>query len=60
MRYQDKKVRNSLRYKIKMWFFRITRQDIGKAIKTIIYGLEEFLVLILVFLFIFIVPHFFH
>lgn len=60
MRYSDRKIRNSWQYKFKMWFFHLTCQDIGKAAQKIFYEIEEFLVLILIFLFIFVIPHFFH
>jgi len=60
MRAQDRKIRNSLRYKIKMWFFRLTFQDIQKGIKISWGFIIEILTAIIGFIFLFIVPALLH
>ena len=52
--------RNSLQYKIKMWFRHLTFQDIKKAIDFSIALLFDIFMAILIFITIFILPAFFH
>lgn len=60
MRYQDRKIRNSLRYKIKMWFLKVTFQDFITYCKTLFSWVNEFVIIAIVFILIFVLPHFFH
>ena len=60
MRANDKKIRNSLKYKIKMWFYRLTFRDVKKGIKIFYETVFEIIILILSFLLLFIIPAFFH
>ena len=60
MRYQDRKIRNSLRYKIKMWFYYLTFNDIRKGIKNTVFFIIDMFIVILGFLMLFVLPAFFH
>ena len=56
----DKKRRNSLKYKIKMWFRCLTLRDIKRYIDIGLSLLFEILIGILGFILIFIIPALFH
>lgn len=61
MRHQDLKKRKTIWYKIKLWFLRISFQDIIYILKTIFSWAFEFVIAGLAFvLLLFIIPHFFH
>lgn len=52
--------RKTLRYKIKMWFYHLTFNDIKKGIKNIVFFIIDMFVVILGFLMLFVLPAFFH
>lgn len=52
--------RNTLSYKIRMWFYRLTLEDVINVIKKIVYYTFNSIMLLLAFLMLFIFPHFFH
>lgn len=60
MRYQDRQIRNSLQYKIKMWFYHLTFRDVGRAAKISFITANEILIFIFGFIIIFVLPHLFH
>lgn len=60
MRKNDWKIRNSLKYKIKMWFYRLTFRDIAHVMKEIFNFTFEIVIAILGFIFIFIIPALLH
>ena len=60
MRARDKKIRNSLKYKVEMWIYYLTFEDIKKGTKIILKNAIEIVTLILGFLLLFIAPAFFH
>ena len=61
MRRQDLRRRKTIWYKIKLWFLRITFQDIIHIVKIIFSWVFEFVIMGLTFiLLLFIIPHFFH
>ena len=60
MRYQDYKRRKSFQYKIKMWFYRLTFRDIEKFMQICGKCVIEIVIMILSFVLIFIIPHFFY
>lgn len=60
MRCQDRKIRNSLRYKIKKWFYHLTFQDVKKATKISVSFLLEIFAVVLGFFLLFVLPAFFH
>ena len=60
MRYYDKHKRNSLIYKMKLWFLRMTFRDIVSYMKNISLTLLDFVMIGIGFLIIFILPHLFH
>ena len=53
------KYRNTIQYKIKMWFLHLTFKDIIKWIKTVVNFMLEILIAILGFIVVFILPAFF-
>lgn len=55
-----KRTRKSLSYKINMWFYRLTFQDIKKFINNITLTILEILMILLGFLIIFLLPALFH
>lgn len=55
-----KRTRKSLSYKINMWFYRLTFQDIKKVIINIILTILEILMFMLTLSLIFIIPALFH
>ena len=55
-----KRTRNSLSYKVKMWFYRLTCRDIKYIVKIIFSFMLEFIIIFLGFISIFILPAFFH
>lgn len=55
-----KRTRKSLSYKINMWFYRLTFQDIKKVINNITLTILEMLMILLGFLIIFLLPALFH
>lgn len=56
MRFTDMKKRRSLKYKIKMWFYRLTFQDF----KILFITIGKIIITFIGFLFLFILPHIFH
>jgi len=60
MRYYDKKKRNSLIYKMKLWFLKLTFRDIVLYTKYAFLILFEFIIVGIGFIIILILPHFFH
>ena len=57
---QNWKIRNSLKYKIEMWFYRLTFRDIVHGMKEIFNFTFEIVIAILGFIFIFIIPALLH
>lgn len=55
-----KRTRKSISYKVNMWIYRLTFQDIKKAMKTVISYLFEIIIAFLGFAIIFIFPALFH
>lgn len=55
-----KRTRNSLSYKIKMWYYRLTFGDIKRALKTGYSFAFEFIIALLGFILFFIFPALFH
>lgn len=55
-----KRTRKSLSYKINMWFYRLTFQDIKKVFNNITLTILEMLMIMLGFFLIFIFPALFH
>jgi len=60
MWHYNKKIRNSFNYKIKMWFLKVTFRDIIKYCKILFSWINEFIIIGIIFILIFILPHFFH
>lgn len=60
MRKNDWKIRNSLKYKIEMWFYRLTFRDVKQGIKIIFNFMFEIIIAILGFIFIFVIPTLLH
>ena len=60
MRYYDKKRRNSLIYKMKLWFLKVTFRDIASYTKYIFLILFDFVIVGIGFIIMFILPHLFH
>lgn len=60
MKRRDFIKRNSLIYKIKFWFYRLTIKDIKKYFNICFNFINEFILILIIFLSIFIVPAFFH
>ena len=60
MRAQDMKIRNSLRYKIKMWFYHLEFRDIASPAKKIFWVIFDFITCSIFFLLLFLFPHLFH
>lgn len=58
-RYNCKR-RNSFSYKIEMWFLKVTFQDFIKYCKILFSWINEFVIIAIVFILIFVLPHFFH
>lgn len=52
--------RNTLQYKIKMWFYHLTFRDVEKCSKFIFMILSEIIMTIIGFLILFVLPAFFH
>lgn len=52
--------RQTIQYKIKMWFYRLTFRDVEKATKNIVMFVFEIIMAILVFGFVLILPAIFH
>ena len=59
MRAKDYKKRNSFSYKIKMWFYRLTFQDVMSTSKIAIISVINFIMIVLGFLILFFGPSFF-
>lgn len=55
-----KRTRNAVSYKVKMWFFRLTKEDIYNAIKLTADNIALLIMVILMFSVILILPAFFH
>lgn len=55
-----KRTRKSISYKINMWVYRLTFQDMKKAIKIVLSYLFEIIIALLGFVIIFIFPAIFH
>ena len=55
-----KRTRNSLSYKIKMWYYRLTFRDIKHAVKIVLGFVFEFIMVFLGFVLIFLIPALFH
>lgn len=55
-----KRTRNSLSYKIKMWYYRLTFGDIKRALKTCYSFAFEFIIALLGFILLFLIPALFH
>ena len=55
-----KRSRNSLSYKVKMWFYRLTFDDIKKTILLISNCIFDSITLIIALLFLILLPAFFH
>ena len=55
-----KRTRKSWSYKIKMWFYRLTFEDIKHAVKIVLGIAFEFIIVFLGFVLIFIFPALFH
>ena len=55
-----KRTRKSLSYKINMWFYRLTFQDIKQVVTNIALTVLEILMTLLGFLIIFLLPALFH
>ena len=55
-----KRTRNSLSYKIKMWYYRLTFGDIKHALKVGCSFVFEFIIALLGFILFFIFPALFH
>lgn len=55
-----KRTRKSLSYKINMWFYRLTFQDVKKVINNITLTILETLMILLGFFIIFLLPALFH
>jgi len=55
-----KRSRNSFSYKIKMWFYRLTFNDIKKVILLISGYIFDSITLIIALLFLILLPAFFH
>lgn len=60
MRHYNRKRRKSFNYKIKMWFLRVTFRDIIRYCKILFSWINEFIIIGIVFILLFILPHFFH
>lgn len=56
----NRKRRNSFSYKIKMWFLKVTFRDFIKYCKILFSWINEFVIIAIVFILIFVLPHFFH
>ena len=52
--------RNTLQYKIKMWFYHLTFRDVEKWGKILFITLSEIIMMIVGFLILFVLPAFFH
>ena len=57
---QDKKIRNSLVYKIKMFFYRLTFQDVKKGSYSVMSLLFEIITAVLGLIVLLLLPAFFH
>lgn len=55
-----KNVRKTLKYKISMWFYRLTFDDVREFFSMVNTGILELLTIILIFAAIFFLPHLFH
>lgn len=55
-----KRTRNSIWYKIDMWFYRLTFRDVKNACKKVGNIVFEFIIALIGFLMIFIFPALFH
>ena len=55
-----KRTRNSLSYKVNMWIYKLTYQDIKKTTKNIVAILLEIIMGVIGFILIFIFPALFH
>lgn len=60
MRAQDRKIRNSLRYKIKMWVYRLEFRDIAIPTKKFCLIMLDFIISGIGFLLLLLLPHLFH
>lgn len=55
-----KRTRKSWSYKIKMWFYRLTFEDIKKTANIICSFVFEFVIALLGFILLFLIPALFH
>lgn len=55
-----KRNRNSLKYRVRMWFYRLTKDDFYKFVNEIFDGISLIIALIVMFFILFILPAFFH
>ena len=58
--YNMKRNRNSLTYRVRMWLYRLTKEDIYKIIWFILDNIGTLLIAIMIFALLFIFPAFFH
>ena len=58
-RYNNKR-RNSFGYKIEMWFLTVTFRDFIKYSKILFSWINEFVIITIIFILIFVLPHIFH
>lgn len=57
---RDYKIRNSIQYKIQMWFYRLTFRDVKHAAKNTQIIIGEIIIAILGIIMLFIFPALFH
>lgn len=60
MMYKNMKKRQSIIYKMKFWFYRLTFRDVNIGVKMILNYVIEFVMCALIFGLIFLVPAFFY
>ncbi len=60
MRYQDYKRRRSFQYRVKMWFYRLTIEEVKACFKICFFSIIKFIIMGLSFILLFIIPHLFH
>lgn len=55
-----KRNRKAISYRVRMWFYRLTREDFNKAFWFCMGWINAILLCVAIFIFLFIVPAFFH
>ena len=55
-----KRNRNAISYRVRMWFYRLTKEDFYNFIKEIVNGVSLIIALIIIFFMLFILPAFFY